>query len=274
MIDYYLKRNFVGGHMKRATHSWLQFLVFGLLVAIPFGNLQAGTILIGANGVGNIDGLYLGNATLGPGNDNFYGFGAATVDQFDPTLEIEEYLLDPLDSLGELRATTLILGLDISVENQLSVNALSRIDALTYLEVDHLHAGLIDFSTSQGATVSVVWSASPNATAQVRDVFNTVLWSSAAPGSSFQIEESQYFIDYQVSSLWRADAPGDSHIEDTFTILLTFSPQDPPPPPPPPNPPPDPVPEPTSFAAWVLALCALRTARRWPQSATDNAASP
>jgi len=169
---------------------------------------------------------------------------------------------DPLDSLGELRVTTLTLGLDVSVENQLSINGLSRIDALTYLEVDHVHAGLIDFATSQGANVSVVWSGSPSATAQIRDVFNTVLWTSLTPGLGFQIEGSQYFIDYQVSSRWRADSPGDSHIEDTFSLQLKFAPQEPPPPPPPPTPPPNPVPEPGSITLWAFAACALRWGRR------------
>jgi hypothetical protein len=248
--------------MKRVIQSWLQRLSLGLLIAMPCGNLYAGTIVIGATGVGNIDGLYLGNATLGAGNDNYYGFGAVTVDQFDPTLELEEYLIDPLDSLGELRATTLTLGLDVSIENLLSIQGLSRIDTLTYLEVDHLHAGLIDFATSQASTVSVVWAGSATATAQIRDVFNTVLWSSAAPEITFQIEGSQYFIDYQVSSRWRADSPGDSLVEGTFNMQLTFAPQDPPPPPPPPNPPPNPVPEPGSLAVWALALGTLRLAKR------------
>lgn len=247
--------------MKRVIQRWLRRFAIGLLALIPCDNLRAGTIVIGATGVGNIDSLYLGNATLGAGNDNYYGFGAVTVDQFEPTLELEEYFIDPLDSLGELRATTLTLGLDVSTENLLSIQGLSRIDALTYLEVDHLHAGLIDFATTQAAAVSVVWAGSATATAQIRDVFNTVLWTSADPGITFQIESSQYFIDYQVSSRWRADSPGDSQVQGTFNMQLTFTPQDPPPPPPPPNPPPNPVPEPGSMAVWALALGTLRFAK-------------
>lgn len=256
--------------MKRFIQRWLPKLAIGLIAMIPCDNLRAGTIVIGATGVGNIDGLYLGNAILGAGNDNYYGFGAVTVDQFDPTLVLEEYLIDPLDSLGELRATTLTLGLDVSTDNLLSIQGLSRIDTLTYLEVDHLHAGLIDFATTQAANVSVVWAGSATATAQIRDVFNTVLWTSTNPGITFQIEGSQYFIDYQVSSRWRADSPSHSQVEGTFNMQLTFAPQTPPPPPPPPNPPPNPVPEPGSIAVWALALGTLRLAKRLYRTSTSG----
>lgn len=62
--------------MKVLIQSCLQTLALALAVTIPTNALQAGTVVIGASGVGSIDGLYLGNTNLGPGNDNFYGFGA------------------------------------------------------------------------------------------------------------------------------------------------------------------------------------------------------
>jgi hypothetical protein len=242
--------------MKHPIKTWLQTVALALALTLPASAVRAGSLVIGASGAGSIDGLYLGNTNLGPGNDNFYGFGALTVDQFDPTLELEEFLIDPLDSLGELRLSTLTLGLDIASENQLTLTALSRIETLTYLEIDHEHAGLVDFATNQEATVSVVWTASPYASAQIRDNFNTVLWTSDTPTAGFAVQSSLYFIDYQLLSRWRADSPGISHPEDTLSLQLIFNPQTPPPPPPPPNPPPNPtpVPEPTTLAIWSTIL--------------------
>jgi hypothetical protein len=228
-------------------------------------SLQAGaTIVLGANGLGNIDGLYLGNAILGTGNDNFYGFGALSIDGFDPTQELEEYFIDPNDSLAELRLTTAFLSLDMATSNQLSISALSRIDATTYLELDHEHRGIVDFSTTQAASVSATWAASPFASVRIKDNYNTILWTSDNPELSFNIDISQYFVEYVISSSWRADNPGDSHIEDALSLLLAFTPQTPPPPPPPPNPPPDPdpIPEPASLATWMLALCGVRFAKK------------
>lgn len=242
--------------MKVLIQSCLQTLALALAVSIPTNALQAGTVVIGASGVGSIDGLYLGNTNLGPGNDNFYGFGALTVDQFDPTLELEEYFIDPLDSFGDLRLSTLTIGLNIASENQLILLALSRIDSLTYLEVDHQHAGSVDFATNQAATVSVIWNSSPYASAHIRDNFNNTLWTSDKPDEAFTVQSSLYFINYQLMSRWRADSPGDSHPEDTLSMQLLFTPQTPPPPPPPPNPPPNPtpVPEPNTLAIWSLIL--------------------
>jgi hypothetical protein len=90
------------------------------------------------------------------------------------------------------------------------------------------------------------------------------LWTSDNPELSFNIDISQYFVEYVISSSWRADNPGDSHIEDALSLLLAFTPQTPPPPPPPPNPPPDPdpIPEPASLATWMLALCGVRFAKK------------